>query len=370
MDVEFDKEIDALLRKSVPGEAAGSARSAHLDADEIASFAENALPESTRNFYIAHLADCERCRTVLSQSILLRPEAQIAAAPSGAIMQTAPMPWYRRMLSGPSLAYVMGTLVLLFSGFLGYVVLQRSPASTGSDVSQVSEQAPSAAANYGAVPSATVAANSNTADQSSNTSGIPKPANVAGPQGTSEIKTLPGAGGPVVKSADEDAAINGTTGTSPPPPPPAPTDAVAAPKVELDDKVAQERPKDQPEVGEDETRAREAKKRSENKLMKESPAPAKSVIGGALMAGRADAASKDKAQLSKNDAFATRRIGNRSFTKKDGVWYDAAFHGQPTINIRRGTEDYRRLDGGLRSIAESLGGTVVTVWKEKAYRIQ
>jgi hypothetical protein len=251
MDVEFDKEIDALLRKSVPGEAAGSARSAHLDADEIASFAENALPESTRNFYIAHLADCERCRTVLSQSILLRPEAQIAAAPSGAIIETAPMPWYRRMLSGPSLAYVMGTLVLLFSGFLGYVVLQRSPASTGSDVSQVSEQAPSAAANYGAVPSATVAANSNTADQSSNTSGILKTANVAGPQGTSEIKTLPGAGAPVVKSADEDAAINGTTGTSPPPPPPAPTDAVAAPKVELDDKVAQDITEYQTEVAED-----------------------------------------------------------------------------------------------------------------------
>jgi hypothetical protein len=35
-----------------------------------------------------------------------------------------------------------------------------------------------------------------------------------------------------------------------------------------------------------------------------------------------------------------------------------------------GTDSYKNLDGGLRAIADNLGGTVVVVWKEKAYRIQ
>ncbi len=141
-------------------------------------------------------------------------------------------------------------------------------------------------------------------------------------------------------------------------------------KPDLDDKVESEKAKDQTAVAEDQTSARDAKKRAENKMMKESPAaasgPAKSVVGGALRSNRNDSAS----QLDKNDAFAPRRVGGRSFSKKDGVWYDTAFRGQATINIRRGTDDYRRLDPGLRSIAETLGGIVVTVWKEKTYRIQ
>jgi hypothetical protein len=66
----------------------------------------------------------------------------------------------------------------------------------------------------------------------------------------------------------------------------------------------------------------------------------------------------------------TRSVGGRTFQKKDGVWYDGAYHGQATINVHRGTDAYKKLDSGLRSIADSLGGTVVTVWKGKAYRIQ
>jgi len=67
---------------------------------------------------------------------------------------------------------------------------------------------------------------------------------------------------------------------------------------------------------------------------------------------------------------ATRTVNGRTFTKKDGVWYDADYHGQSTINVRRGSDAYKKLEGGLRNIADSLGGTLVTVWKGKAYRIQ
>jgi len=63
-------------------------------------------------------------------------------------------------------------------------------------------------------------------------------------------------------------------------------------------------------------------------------------------------------------------VGGRSFNNRDGAWYDTGYHGQSTINIGRGTEEFKKLDGGLRSIANNLGGVVVVVWKGKAYRIQ
>ena len=51
-------------------------------------------------------------------------------------------------------------------------------------------------------------------------------------------------------------------------------------------------------------------------------------------------------------------------------WVDSEYRGQATTNISRGTNEYKKLDSGLRGIVENLGGTVVIVWKEKAYRIQ
>jgi hypothetical protein len=65
-----------------------------------------------------------------------------------------------------------------------------------------------------------------------------------------------------------------------------------------------------------------------------------------------------------------RVVSGKTFERKEGVWYDTTYQGRPTINVRRGTDEYNRLDGGLRSIANSLGGTVVVVWGAKAYRIQ
>ncbi len=83
MELNFDKEMDVLLRQSAREDetafAATNRKSAHLDADEISAFAENALPEKIRQNYILHLADCERCRTNLSSLILLDTETEIRA---------------------------------------------------------------------------------------------------------------------------------------------------------------------------------------------------------------------------------------------------------------------------------------------------
>src|ERR1700682_518259 len=71
-------EIDTLLRDLARRErAAGSepesapkelaAKGAHLDIDELSSYAERALPPSARARCTAHLADCDDCRKVVAQ---------------------------------------------------------------------------------------------------------------------------------------------------------------------------------------------------------------------------------------------------------------------------------------------------------------
>src|SRR5688572_4139082 len=122
MDFEFDKEIDAILRKARGGEVVTSAGS-HPDADEISAFAENAVSDAARQRYTAHFADCIRCRKILSNVIVFNSEAETEAASSAVLVETAAAakaPWYRRLFAFPQLAYAMGALVLLFSGFFGY----------------------------------------------------------------------------------------------------------------------------------------------------------------------------------------------------------------------------------------------------------
>src|SRR5688500_16793564 len=129
MDHEFDKEIDALLRKAhrggpvLVGDFAGSR---HLEADEIAAFAETALPERSRAMYTAHMADCDRCRKILSNTLVLNSEAAPVAASSPSVITIAEraIPWYRQLFVFPNLAYVMGGLVLIFGGFLAFTIVR------------------------------------------------------------------------------------------------------------------------------------------------------------------------------------------------------------------------------------------------------
>ena len=66
-----------------------------------------------------------------------------------------------------------------------------------------------------------------------------------------------------------------------------------------------------------------------------------------------------------------RNVGGKTFQNLDGVWRDNAYSGQTTVMVTRGSDEYKKLDGGLRSIADSFRGeTVIIVWQGKAYRIR
>ncbi len=72
-------KMDLLLRGLAKREGAGTAMPGafedqsptdHLDADELSSYAERALPDVTRARYTAHLADCTRCRKIVTELTL------------------------------------------------------------------------------------------------------------------------------------------------------------------------------------------------------------------------------------------------------------------------------------------------------------
>ena len=67
-----NNEMDLLLRGLARREGARSVApedhsAEHLDADELNSYAEQALPAAARARYTSHLADCASCRKIVSE---------------------------------------------------------------------------------------------------------------------------------------------------------------------------------------------------------------------------------------------------------------------------------------------------------------
>ncbi len=385
MEVDFDKEIDTLLRKAQPGRPVyvGDLAS-HLDADEISAFAENAMPEKSRALHLAHMADCDRCRKILSNLLVMNAEVVPAAASLGAItIAERALPWYRRLLLFPNLAYVMGSLVLVFAGFLGYTVVRNF--GNADLVSQVSDtevrkggpnfqdepaysEAPVASANSGANAAANTTS-SGTFAANANSSRVIAP---------SDDK------GPADNRTDNDFAVDGVTSADsslPAPPPaaaaqPAPRDLPARER----DEVGKAKKEDKAAGG---VQLQELSKNDSTLKMQSPGAGSQSQSQSGPMnrnerqynrqlenLDRRAAAKRSVKRVEEGSSGGQKVVGGRTFERKESVWYDTAYQGRPTINVRRGSAEFDRLDGGLRSIANSLSGTLVVVWGTKAYRIQ
>lgn len=386
MELDFDKEIDALLRKARRDSpvAQGAPQARHLDADELSAFAENALPEKSRAFYVAHLADCDSCRRTLVELTAFNTDAASAAASEPAATVIANAPWWRRLFAMPNLAYAMGVLVLLFSGLTGYLVFQRNPAERDSQIARVNERetySSTSNANAAATPAMPDTANASTnsaANTTSNnplgdvqrsgvavgTSGVPAESE-SRPEGKNE--TNPAA------AADEPAAAS-------PPPPPAtsvatpeqqPSIAAAAPVAKAPAKPAKD---DKTERSADTTLADSGSGEQLNKKQAETQdaEKRKNLRMAPMIAGptQGNAQSQIAQQSAQNTVIFNRRVKGKTFEYRDGVWYDSDYTGGATTNVHRGTEEFKKLDDGLRSIAGKLEGTIVVIWKGKAYKIQ
>lgn len=409
MEFEFDKEMDALLRQATRSrEIELTAESGlHIDADEISVFAENALPKMSRNRVIKHLAGCDTCRTVLANVIVLNSEAETETASSGVglsetdVIASTNVPWFKRLFVTQNLAYGLGALVLLFVGMLGYLVVPNLLNPVG-DVAQVPENNRTANTNSldDIDPFAnTASVNSNSSDTSSNNDSDPDVySNRDSDLSLGETKEEQKSGENIQSRTDNAKDLKDGS----------PRDKADVISNDLDEtsqkkqplvvrnrkgkrSAAADRAKDKPkEVDDFRKEANEAEARITSLKPKSSPPPpspaklSKNKVTKPSAAGRAQGRKaknnrKKKSVLNagvaaekktESHAAPTRKISGKTFTQRKGVWYDSAYRGQKTTKIRRATGGYRKLDMGLRTIANKLKGTVVVVWKSKAYRIQ
>jgi hypothetical protein len=258
----------------------------------------------------------------------------------------------------------MGGLVLVFGGLLGFLILQNRNMMTGTEVSQVTNQAPAQSGYPAQEPVARVS--NSVASANSN---IAMPAGAPNFQGTVDTEATPGPGLPVdeVKAGDNKAISR----ENPKGPPESPANTL----IERDDGTV--------------VRKAETFSELQNKPMNEAkpssmtggqpapvsaapppPPPAKTDERARGVSAK-DSRDKEKKQLALGSAASGRReVDGKTFSRVGSVWYDAAYQGQQTRDVRRGTNEYKKLDSGLRSITDTLGGTVVVVWRDGAYRIQ
>lgn len=406
MEVNFDKQIDTILRDLAKGESfAESPPVSHLDADELAAFAENALPSKARLRTMEHLADCSKCRNILSTFVSLNVEAEsetvheevktIAAIPQ--------IPWYRQLFAFPNLSYVMGAMALILVGTIGIILWQngqdsqlnvakneesvaekvKGPSGVSSDgeapASEVysANKAANAASNAVAQPAPTVAANSNSSVAVSNTTLTDPPKPIATPASIGSANIATGAGpiseakkaesdaSPVI--AKEDVASKGGEGKRAGNEPE--TYATPSARNQTEDNLATQRVETQSQnravqntIIYPDGESRDAKRNAPPAPPARKSAPRESQV----------ADDKDEAEKNKVEAKPTvyRDVAGKSFRNEKGIWTDTAYKGGSLTNIRRGTDEYKKLDSGLRSTADYVGGTVIVVWKGKNYKIQ
>ena len=376
MELEFDKEIDAILRRARHADTAAP-KSEHLDADVIAAFAENALPERARSQYTLHLADCDRCRKHLSQTISISDGAVETTAKSPILAPAAEVtvPWYKAIFRTPNLAIAMGGLILVFSGVLGFLVLQNNRSSQNAIVSQVSE--PPAAgssiadsANFSVNSNSSIASDPELMASNNSDASLFSPANSAANTATTtpaeglkkEVSEVAAAPAEEKNVASRQTSELPKVAAAPPPPAPA---GVTMDSVAVGNEAKRDAETRQAELSDISLAA----KRRELDTARSRDLPPAAANSGP---GRSGPVQMQANQNARNavQMTVTRSAGGRKFTNRDGAWYDTDYNGQATTNVKRGTGEFKNLDSGLRSIANQIDGVVVVVWKGKAYRIQ
>lgn len=387
MEHEFDKEIDAMLRNARRDGPVliGDATSPHLDADQIAAFAENALPAKTRALQMAHMADCDRCRKILSNLLVMNAEAAPAAATPGVItIAERSIPWYKSLFMFPNIAYVMGGLVLVFGAFLAFTIIQRSSVSDSAKVAVAplepaarnragaDAETASAAANTMANAAANVSSNPAVSSANANAASVPN-TGASGPSDRENSYILDGVDTSTMPAqAQPPAAPPPVVGRQPAASKDAATlrdDALAKPKP-AEDKVAAEvvAPAQEPPAKSDTMKQQQGY--SNNAQTQSGPMRNNERQYNQQLENMDRRAAAVKKERDEEASSGRRVVGGRTFERKQNVWYDKKYQSHPTINVRRGSDEFKRLDAGLRSIADQLSGTIVVVWGAKAYRIQ
>jgi len=409
-----DAEMDVLLRRFAKV-ASGVKTTDHLDADELNAFAEGALPAAVRSHYVSHLADCDDCRRVVKELSAASVRVDQVRVPAS---ESSTESWWKRigaLMTPPVLRYAAFAAAIIAVVGIGYTVWRQShePAPRSMANEQVSKvESPSTTqpqepAARGIAPQqspaiAKVITQSTPAPfadqkQQQDTTDVrppapPKPVDTLARNDTAPPSAATGSAAQPLSNTGANTAANTAT-PSYAPPPTVETERAETRNREqqnlnllhgpqrgesnekyknMDDRsrgtggIAKARDEDrtsndQPAAKEESKDATAARKRSETRS---------GILASRPSAGvRQEEPKSDKA--APPEEADTRTVGGRKFKRQGNVWIDEKLKSSMSIKtISRGSDEFEKLDGGLRSISQQFSGPIVVVWKGKAYRIQ
>lgn len=405
----------------------------HMDADEMNAYAEGQLPGAARARALVHLADCDRCRAIVTNLTLAANvplEAEEQSAPQLQSLGTSWRSWLAALFAPPVMRYATAALVLLcVVGVAFLVIRQQKRESRQDEPEMVARNNESAGGQSGsAVKPGMVEPQQQSANQASSPAPLASPSgrdaepsllkdSKAGPtpalgetathanrtaqadeaQPKEAVKTeatATTAPAPVSRSetassevaardqSGEDSSLARTTQPAPPAATTPVAGAARAPETSEADKTKQRRKDDVASnyglsgTSTTSNSARGTARESEETVAVNKPTTTARRRGTARPEAKtedADKIGRSSGALNGERSVETRSVGGRQFRKQGSAWIDAAYtSGRATVNVRRGSEQYRALvadEPTLRAIAEQLGGEVVVVWKGRAYRI-
>jgi hypothetical protein len=392
-----NNEVDLLLRSLAKGRVDSSSLDGeqddveifahHLDADEMNAYAEGAAPAAARLRYSEHLADCHACRGL----VVSLTQAAGAATHYEVSEQASGSGFWRKLgaIFSPSVLRYAVPAVLL-TAVIGIALLAlRQPQRSG-----------------------VVAKNDTTIEQPAQSEETTRP--VTAPVATPEVKpkspqspTL--ADSSVARNerpekAAETAPASGAGAGNAVAPPPMSKDASKVARIdslaELQPGYAQE-PKpasaaapvsqaqaDSRAMAKDQSVRQNELERQRGEVFRNQTedvhgpnrSAAQNVGNSSVMSARrlGGPANNSRApnpndKKSKPEDAETRSVAGHQFVHDGNAWIDTNYDsGRSTIGVARGSEQFRALiadEPGLSAIAQQLPGTVIVVWKNRAYRI-
>lgn len=397
--------MDVLLRRFTKV-ASGVKTIDHLDADELNAFAEGALPPAARSRYMSHLADCDDCRRAVTKLAAASGRVEsMASVPES--QPTATESWWQKVgtfFAPARLRYAAFAAVLVAVVGIGFALWREKP----SDLLVSNKQAASEKVGQASQPQEPAANGVAPGQSPAVAKAIPQPTPYADQKQPETTAVSPP---PPPKPADAlarnaTAPSSAATGRAAEPsanatpsyaPPPAveteradtrnreqqnlgylnrPQRAESNEKYKsLDDRsrgagdFAKARDEDRARTGSDQPVAKEENKDQANAARKRSPERTATLAGRSATGARQEEPKSDKA--APPEEADTRSVGGRTFKRQGNAWIDVKLKSPMSIKtISRASDDFEKLDSGLRSIAQQFSGPVVVVWKGKAYRIQ
>ncbi|MFN2512573.1 MAG: hypothetical protein ABR568_14280 [Pyrinomonadaceae bacterium] len=384
-----NNEIDLLLRGLArsDGSVPEDLSTMHLDADELNSYAEQALPAAARARYTSHLAECATCRKIVSELTSATGanvgEHSVAKKTSAGLRQKlgalfSPSLWRYAAPVLALFAFIAVGLVLLRQQRQPEFVAQNQPVGSRDgaiETKQASEAATLPANVVEPVKDRRVAeseANAGKARDNQAKAGEKKEtSNIATATDTVTITSGDA-------SAGKAAGAVAQPSYAPEPPPaaaPKPQITHAEERTEVAARRKEEADKKKDEGAQEQEVARSRTDDNQNQVAR----PASGT--GSLAAQSRDRLQKLESRPAKrsepkttDDEADTRSVSGRRFRRQGHVWIDVAYQSSTaTTVVSRGSEQFRALvadEPGIRAIAAQLPGEVVVVWKGRAYRIR